>query len=75
MSGQTPNQQRAGYAAELIEGSRHYEPSDPSGVQDLLSDLMHLCRGREYDFTEILRMATANFNAEVMDEESKGRAA
>ena len=69
MTDPTPNQQRASYAAQIIEGSRHYEADDQVGVQDLLSDLMHLCNGKEWDFTEILRIATDNFNAEVMDKE------
>lgn len=73
MSNQTPNQQRASYAAELLEGSRHYDANDRVGVQDILSDLMHLCNGKEWDFTEILRVATDNFNAEVMDGEFAGR--
>jgi hypothetical protein len=71
----TPNQQRGSYAAEALKLAKHYEADDPSGVQDLLSDLMHLCHGQGYDFTEVLRVATDNFNAEVMDEEFEGRAA
>lgn len=44
MTDQTPNQQRAGYAAVTLDSSRHYEAYDQVGVQDFLSDLMHLCR-------------------------------
>ena len=77
MTDHTPNQQRATYTAELIDGSRHYHhgADDTTGVQDLLSDLMHLCRERGWDFTDILQSATNNFNSEVMDVEFGGRAA
>lgn len=69
------NQLRAGYAAELLSAGRHYQDDDPVGVQDLLSDLMHFCQGKGYDFSELLRVATDNFNSEVMDAEFEGRAA
>lgn len=71
----TPNQQRASYAADLLAASEHYDGTDPTGLQDLLSDLMHLCNGKGYDFAEILRVAADNFSAEVMDAEFEGRAA
>lgn len=73
MTDQTPNQQRASYAADLLEHSDHYDATDLSGIHDLLSDLMHLCNGKAWDFIDILRVATDNFNAEVMDKESNGR--
>ena len=78
MTDQTPNQQRASYARDALKFSEHYSgynENDSCAVQDLLSDLMHLCNGKEWDFGEILRVATNNFNAEVMDEEAEGMAA
>lgn len=71
----TPNQQRASYAQGALEASLHHDADDPCGVLDLLSDLMHLCHEQGYDFAELLRIATDNFNAEVMDAELSGRAA
>jgi hypothetical protein len=71
----TPNEQRAGYAADALASSPHYDADDSSGVQDLLSDLMHLCRVRGYDFDDLLRVAADNFNAEVVDPEFEGGAA
>ena len=65
----TPNQQRASYAAEALKSSEHYATGDQIGARDLLSDLMHLCSGKGYDFADLLRMATDNFNSEVMDGE------
>ena len=74
MTDDTSNQQRSGYATEVLDSSRLYG-SDPEGIQDMLSDMMHLCRSKGYDFAEILRAATSNFNAEVMDPEFESEAA
>jgi hypothetical protein len=64
----TPNQQRASYAVEVIANNKRYDDDD-TGIQDLFTDLLHLCREKKWDCEEILRMAKANFDAEVMDEE------
>lgn len=37
---------------------------DADHVSDLLADLMHYCDGGEYSFTDCLRAAQINFNAE-----------
>lgn len=74
MNNENPNQQRARFVTDMLAINEHYGDTEPTNVQDLLSDLMHLCRGKGYDFTEILRVATDNFNAEVMDAECDGRA-
>jgi hypothetical protein len=66
---ETKNGQRAEYALEALSSSQHYDDSDLCGVQDLLSDLMHLCNQKEWDFPELLRVATDNFNAELLDPE------
>jgi hypothetical protein len=68
----TGNDQRAAYAHELLSGSHHYDPAEPHGIQDLLSDLMHLCERNEWDFADLLRIATDNFNAELLDPECNG---
>lgn len=73
MSTATGNGQRAEYALEILSNSRHYDETDPSGLQDLLSDLMHLCERNGWDFTDLLRVATDNFNAELMDPECNGQ--
>jgi hypothetical protein len=75
MTDETPNQQRSRYVTDMLAINEHYGDTEPTNLQDLLSDLMHLCRGKSYDFTEILRVATDNFNAEVMDAECEGKAA
>ena len=55
--------------------TRHRLTTRPTrgGVQDLLSDLMHLCERNDWDFTELLRVATENFNAELIDPECNGQ--
>ena len=35
-----------------------------TAVQDLLSDLMHLCDRKGFDFDDVLRMAKNNYEAE-----------
>src|SRR5882724_4266214 len=72
---ETPNQQRASYVTDMLAINEHYGDTEPTNLQDLLSDLMHLCRGKGYDFAEILRVAGDNFNAEVMDAEFEGKTA
>jgi hypothetical protein len=67
------NSQRAAYAHELLSGSEHHDATEPSGVQDLLSDLMHLCERNDWDFAELLRVATDNFNAELLDPECNSK--
>jgi hypothetical protein len=75
MTHDTPNQQRASYVTDMLAINEHYGDTEQTNLQDLLSDLMHLCWGKGYDFTDILRVATDNFNAEVMDAKCEGRAA
>jgi hypothetical protein len=65
----TPNQQRTRYVTDMLAINEHYGDTEPQNIQDLLSDLMHLCNGKGYDFSELLRVATDNFNGEVMDAE------
>ena len=75
MTDDTPNQQLgARYVTDMLAIKEHYGDTEPVNLQDLLSDLMHLCRGKGHDFAEILRRPI-NFNAEVMDSECEGRSA
>jgi hypothetical protein len=63
------NSDRVKRASNLV--AKAYNDDEETNVRDLLSDLMHLCEYRNYDFTEQLRIATDNFNAELWDADLK----
>lgn len=51
------------------ESGQNMSDGEPVIIQDLLTDLMHLCRRQGYDFREILDIAERRFTEEVFEEE------
>lgn len=51
------------FAAEIFTAPKEQSVHDES-VQDLLTDMMHLCDREKIDFSECLRMAAVNYEEE-----------
>lgn len=52
------------YSHNLGEGGR----VDSDTIRDILADLMHYCNQNDIPFTEELRVATDNYEAEILEE-------
>ncbi len=53
-------------AARAFRALKEYKPRTEAdaAVSDLLTDLQHYCKTKEYDFDELLRVAQGNFDYE-----------
>lgn len=59
----------------MLDILKIYEDMDgaegKSGVRDLLTDILHYCRGEEYTFEEVLESAQEVFNEEIQAQGDK----
>jgi hypothetical protein len=59
------NAERAARAEAALTSYEGFEEDEPHlALQDFLSDVMHLCDRERWDFDDVLRMASGNWNAE-----------
>jgi hypothetical protein len=68
----TDNEQRAHWAAIAVDAfAKETGMSEEDGstcIQDLITDLQHLCYQCGLDWEEITRIANANFEAELEED-------
>lgn len=77
-SSERTNADRAETAARVLDayrGQKSHGAAEPEDVQDLLSDLRHLCDRDELDFADLDRRAHDNYSAEVVEERNARKAA
>lgn len=72
----TSNECRASTACHTIKAyalsDEDFEDDPASAVNNLLCDLMHLCKRDSLDFTDALANGFRHFQEEVDEEEGKG---
>lgn len=63
------NKKRAKRALSSLRFGKYVERVnlEPEAIIDVLTDLMHLCRGRDLDFDHLLSVATDHFSEETPD--------
>jgi hypothetical protein len=60
------NRQRADRCQQAI--TAYSDDDDYTNLVDFLADAMHLCRDKDYDFDELLRIATHHYQIEIIEE-------
>lgn len=69
MADDPTNAERAASAQAALESVEKYLPLDEDSISDLIADLLHLARANYENPKQLLAVALANYQVEVMAEE------